>query len=154
MHACLNVDEIVRHIALELVMSGGKATAVCLACCCKSFEDLVLDALWAEQRLLLPLLKTFPGDVWKDGGCSVSALTTYVFLSRYLRQLSAGSWRRGADIIHVSKPHIRRGKPRSQPSIQSHLFQPHHMLVLLRNSSGKAEEYQAAPAPAAICTLI
>ena len=44
MHACLNVDEIVRLIAYELVASGGYATAVALARCCKSFEDPVLDA--------------------------------------------------------------------------------------------------------------
>ena len=79
MHPCLNVDEIVRLIAYELVASRGKATAVTLACCCKSFEDPVLDALWATQDKLLPLLKSFPGDVWKEGGCSVSVSTTCVF---------------------------------------------------------------------------
>jgi len=79
MHACLNVDEIVRLIALELVASGGEASAACLACCCKSFEDPVLDPLWTEQRLLLPLLKCFPGNVWKEGGYSVSVPTTYLF---------------------------------------------------------------------------
>jgi hypothetical protein len=79
MHRCLNVDEIVRPIACELVASGGKATAVGLACCCKSFEDPALDALWAEQDSLLPLLKTFPGDVWKEGGYTVSISTTCIF---------------------------------------------------------------------------
>jgi len=79
MHACLNVDEVVRLIALELVVSGGGATAVGLACCCKNFEDLVLDALWAQQVSLLPLFKSFPGDVWKEGGYSVSASTTCLF---------------------------------------------------------------------------
>ena len=68
MHACLNVDEIVRLIACEL----GKGTAVALACCRKSFEDPVLDALWVEQYRLLPLLKSFPEDVWNQGGCVVS----------------------------------------------------------------------------------
>jgi len=72
MHACLNVDEIVRLVALELVAFGGEATAACLACCCKSFEDPALDALWAKQRSLYPLLKSLPSDVWKEGGCSVS----------------------------------------------------------------------------------
>jgi len=72
MHPCLNVDEILRRIACELVESGGKGTAVALACCCKSFEDPVLDALWVEQGQLLPLLKSFPRDVWNEGGCSVS----------------------------------------------------------------------------------
>ena len=73
MHACLNVDEIVRLIACEL----GKGTAVALACCRKSFEDPVLDALWVKQNRLLPLLKSFPGDVWNDEKCTVSTPTTY-----------------------------------------------------------------------------
>ena len=79
MHPCLNVDEILRIIARELVASGGKATAVSLACCCKSFEDPALDALWARQELLLPLLKSLPGDVWDKEECTVSASATWVF---------------------------------------------------------------------------
>ena len=79
MHACLNVDEILRLIARELVTSKGKGSAVALACCYKGFEDPVLDALWAEQDQLLPLLKSFPGDVWNEGGCTVSASTMGVF---------------------------------------------------------------------------
>ena len=78
MHVCLNVDEIVRLIADELVASRRKAAAVSLACCCKCFEDPVLDMLWVEQHDLLPLLKSFPGGVWNDGGCTVSALTTNI----------------------------------------------------------------------------
>jgi len=83
MHPCLNVDEILRLIAHELVASGGKATAVSMACCCKSFEDPALDALWATQDQPLPLLKSFPGDVWKEDEyrdeCRVSVPITCVF---------------------------------------------------------------------------
>ena len=79
MHACLSVDEIVRLIAHELVASGGTGTAVALACCCKNFEDPVLDALWVEQDRLFPLLDSFPADVWNEGGCTVSASTMSVF---------------------------------------------------------------------------
>ena len=72
-HPCLRVDEILRIVALELVALGAKATAVALACCCKSFEDPALDALWETQHRLLPLLKSLPGDVWKvEAGQSVS----------------------------------------------------------------------------------
>jgi len=81
MYACLNVDEIVRLIARELVMSGGKATAVALACCCKSLEDPVLDTLWVAQDQLLPLLRSFPRDVWNRRGSLVSPLTTWLFFS-------------------------------------------------------------------------
>ena len=79
MHACLNVDEIVRLIACELVASRGHTTAAALARCCKTFEDPVLDVLWVKQTKLFPLLKSLPGDVWNDDKCTVSASTTYVF---------------------------------------------------------------------------
>ena len=75
MHACLNVDEIIRLIACELAESNAEAAAVALACCRKNFEDPVLDVLWETQNRLLPLLKSLPGDVWNDGECTVSALT-------------------------------------------------------------------------------
>jgi len=75
MHPCLNVDEIVRLIAHELVVSSGERSAVSLACCCKSLEDPALDALWAKQESLYPLLESLPSDVcqWKEGGHNVSA---------------------------------------------------------------------------------
>jgi len=89
MHACLNVDEILRLIACDLVVSGGQATAVALACCCKSLEDPVLDALWETQDYLTPLLNSLPGDVWNEGQHVVSAPTTYIFSSlNYFTQRS------------------------------------------------------------------
>lgn len=79
-HPCLWVDEILRILARRLVASGAKATAVALACCCKSFEDPVLDALWETQDRLLPLLKALPGNVWKvRSGQFVSQLSVCVF---------------------------------------------------------------------------
>ena len=89
MHPCLYVDEIVRLIAHELVAFNAQATSVALACCCKTFEDPVLDILWETQSRVLPLLKSLPGDVWDEGGCSVSVPTT-CFLSslNYLIQKS------------------------------------------------------------------
>ena len=78
MHPCLNVDEIVRLIAGKLIESKTNATAVALACCCQSFEDPVLDVLWETQDKLLPLFKSLPGDVWNEGGCTVSVPTTRV----------------------------------------------------------------------------
>ena len=72
MHPCLSVDEILRIIARELVNSGGKGAAVSLACCCRSLEDPVLDALWAIQVRLVCLFKCLPKDVWNGDGCIVS----------------------------------------------------------------------------------
>ena len=81
MHACLCVDEIVRLIACELVESRATATAIALACCCKNFEDSMLDALWGTQDQLLPLLKSLPEDVWNERECNVSTPTTGIFSS-------------------------------------------------------------------------
>ena len=80
MPACLNVDEIIRLIASELVASRARATAVSFACCRKNFEGPVLDMLWETQDRLLPLLKSFPVGVWNEGKCTVSAPITRVFL--------------------------------------------------------------------------
>ena len=81
MHHCLNVDEIVRLIAWELVASDADATAVALAACRRNYEGPVLDELWAAQKQLLPLLKTLPEDVWDGDRCTVSAPMTRFFLS-------------------------------------------------------------------------
>ena len=77
MHVCLHVDEILRLIARELVVPGAKGTAVALACCCKSFEDPVLDTLWETQTRLFHLLKSCPGVIWDEGRWAVSAPTAY-----------------------------------------------------------------------------
>ena len=66
MHPCLSVDEILRLLAFELVGSGAKETAVSLACCCRGFEDPVLDVLWETQDGLTPLLKCLPQEVWYE----------------------------------------------------------------------------------------
>ena len=42
-------------------------------CCCGGLEDLALDALWATQVSLTPLLRYFPSDVWDGDGYTVSA---------------------------------------------------------------------------------
>ena len=80
MHPCLNVDEILRLLAHALVVLEAKATAVALACCCKSFEEPALDVLWEAQNRLGPLLKCFPRDVWEEeDGNFVSPLTALIF---------------------------------------------------------------------------
>ena len=68
MHHCLRVDEIVRAIAQEIVVADRHRTyptAVAFACCCKSFEDPVLDTLWEAKRYLYQLLGTLPSDVYR-----------------------------------------------------------------------------------------
>ena len=73
MHPCLSVDDILRVLARILDESEAKTTVVALACCCKAFEEPMLDELWRTQDELGPLLKCFPQDVWKEeDGCLVS----------------------------------------------------------------------------------
>ena len=80
MHNCLSVDGILRLFTGELVASKAKATAVALACCCKSFEEPALDALWEIQSQLAPLLRCFPREVWEEeNGSIVSSLTAVNF---------------------------------------------------------------------------
>jgi len=80
MHPCLNVDEIVRLIAHELVASEAKDSAAALARCRKAFEDPVLDTLWETQSQLSPLLTSLPGDVWNQPGMfAVSTPTADIF---------------------------------------------------------------------------
>ena len=78
MHPCLSVDEVLRLIACELVTPAGAKNALALACCCKNFEDPALDALWATQDQLLPLLKSLPGDIWDGDRHTVSAPTARI----------------------------------------------------------------------------
>jgi len=80
MHACINVDEILRLIACELVASGGEATAVALACCCKNLEDPVLEVLWGTQERLYPLLDTFAEGVWNERPQILVSLSTALYL--------------------------------------------------------------------------
>jgi hypothetical protein len=59
------------------LITYGLATSkreVGLTCCCKIFEDPVLDATWETQRGLAPLPGAFPQDVW-EMDCTVSTRT-------------------------------------------------------------------------------
>ena len=76
MHLCLRMGEILRHVA-----SDGETSTVTLACCCKDFEDLVLDAPWETQGQLTPLFETLLGDVWYHGECGVSVPMIFLFYS-------------------------------------------------------------------------
>jgi hypothetical protein len=92
MHVCLSVDEILRLVVCELVGSEANATAVALACSCKSFADPALDVVWETQGRLLMLLKSLPGDVWNGDGCTVSTPIAHVLF--FLNHLDQKTFRR------------------------------------------------------------
>ena len=76
------MEDILNLLARELIDSGLKATAVLLACCCKTLEEQVLHVLWETQDRLIPLLKCFPQDVWEGAdGSFVSQVLMIASLS-------------------------------------------------------------------------
>ena len=93
MHPCLRVDEIIRLVACELVELEANGTVAALACCCKSFEEPVLDVLWETQVELTLLLECLPEDTWEDAweesGKFVSWLMAFTFstVSNQIRKI-------------------------------------------------------------------
>jgi len=64
MHHTFEVDEILRIIASSIEYENRK-DAVSFACCCKSFSDPALDAIWGIwQRCFATLLRTLPPSTW------------------------------------------------------------------------------------------
>lgn len=127
MHACLSVDEIIRFLAHGLVASGGRATAVALAGCCKRFEDPVLDVLWREQGLFYPLLDTLPESVWDEASeALVSSLPTGSFLSAQM--LAVKTFKRAPTTVEWArfKKYARRMRELkldlSEEPISSHIL--------------------------------
>ncbi|KAF9786389.1 hypothetical protein BJ322DRAFT_1191544 [Thelephora terrestris] len=114
MHHCLNVDEIVRLIAGELVSATECTTTVALACCNKKLKDPVLDVLWETQCKLLPLLRTLPEDIWTPGEYgSFQRLPTpqeWSHMQKYARRMRDP--REGANVDLLS--------PKVLPVLQSH----------------------------------
>lgn len=76
MHVCLQIEEILNNIFKTYTDNkDGKTTLLHLALVCKTFHEPALDALWVFQRSLLPLLKTFPADVWEETGISITLVS-------------------------------------------------------------------------------
>lgn len=78
-HPSFDVHDILELLACELVESELKATAISLACCCRSFEDLVLRALWETQNWLTPLPRCLAQEVWEEDGykCFMSSVLMF-----------------------------------------------------------------------------
>ena len=64
-HRCWGLAEIVRAIAANLVSRKAMASAVALASCSKNLEEPALGEVWRSLSSLVPLIKTFPPDVWE-----------------------------------------------------------------------------------------
>ena len=77
MHQVLRLDELVRNISYYADPTPkGSASLLAFACCCKSFEEPVMDVLWRRQVDLSTILKTLPADSW--------AITDNVFVREKL----------------------------------------------------------------------
>jgi len=64
-HPVLKIDELTRHIASQLVLIGGRKSAVNLACACRCLEEPVLSTLWETQSSMITLLWVLPKETWK-----------------------------------------------------------------------------------------
>lgn len=69
-HKVLTIDELLRLIAAYLVDTD-PSSAVALACCCKAFEDPVLDLHWQHQSLD-KLASVLPAGILRRSGIDVS----------------------------------------------------------------------------------
>ncbi|KAF9778955.1 hypothetical protein BJ322DRAFT_464586 [Thelephora terrestris] len=85
MHQVLRLEELVRNISNSAEpTSQGSASLLAFACCCKSLEGPVMDALWQRQADLSTILKSLPADSW--------TITEDVFFLS--RNLSPDEWQR------------------------------------------------------------
>ena len=80
MHQVLRLDELIRNIShCASPTPEGSASLLAFACCCKSFEEPVMDILWQRQVDLSTILKTLPADSWM--------VTDNIFVREKLRSL-------------------------------------------------------------------
>jgi hypothetical protein len=68
MHHCLEITEILYNIFNSFEVFASHSNFLSLALVSKAFHEPALDVLWKFQRSLLPLIKTFPADVWEEEG--------------------------------------------------------------------------------------
>ena len=64
-HRYWGLAEIVRDIAAILVSHEAMASAVALASCSKALEEPAHGEVWRSLSSLVPLIKSFPPDVWE-----------------------------------------------------------------------------------------
>ena len=68
MHHCLEITEILKTIFNNIGFPGSRRDLYALALVSKAFHEPALDVLWESQTSILPLIKTFPVEVWKEPG--------------------------------------------------------------------------------------
>ncbi|KAJ7712230.1 hypothetical protein B0H16DRAFT_1814765 [Mycena metata] len=84
MHRCLQIPELVRIIASDLI----KRDLAILACTCKAFKDPALDGLWRTQLNVTNLMKCMPAGTWQ--AVDVDGILTL----KLSRELVASDWER------------------------------------------------------------
>ncbi|KAH9485799.1 hypothetical protein JR316_0002714 [Psilocybe cubensis] len=72
MHHCLQVTEILDLILTDLFESRegphSRGDLLSVGLTCQDFLEVALDILWGTQTSLVPLIKTLPCNLWKEGG--------------------------------------------------------------------------------------
>ena len=64
----LNISELTRLIASQLVLIGAEKSAVNLACACRSLEEPILSTLWETKCHFFTLLQVLPEGTWELRG--------------------------------------------------------------------------------------
>jgi hypothetical protein len=81
MHHCLEITEILYNIFNSFDIFASHSNFLSLALVSKAFYEPALDVLWKFQGSLLPLIKTFPADVWEEEGDPSTLVSLSVFVA-------------------------------------------------------------------------
>jgi hypothetical protein len=99
MHDCFRIPEISRMICSELLHTESQEALASLAQTCRTLEDPALEKLWYYQEGLVPVMKTFPSDLWEikwlnNKTTLVGTLEVTLFVSNNGASISSGQWLR------------------------------------------------------------
>ena len=126
MHQCLQLDDIVRLVAAEII-NLERPSAVSFACTCSLIEATVMGVLWgSHQHDLINLFRCFPSDVWEIRESDSGKLYfVWATSSRFRRPIRADSWP-FCRLIGFQATPISLGMGTGQPICQLDAY-PNHL---------------------------
>ncbi|KAI0715672.1 hypothetical protein C8T65DRAFT_643659 [Cerioporus squamosus] len=102
MHKVLHLPELL----LQICAFADNRTLAVLARSCGSFHECAIQVLWSDLRSLVPLVRCFPSDVWKEEGGELTFAklpgprdwSRVMHYSQHVRSL--GSWNTTSPRMH------------------------------------------------------
>ena len=58
--------DVIREVIAHLQSDSQFRTLLALGLTCQMIRSYALDAIWFRMTSLIPLLRSFPGDVWQQ----------------------------------------------------------------------------------------